>query len=325
MIELKGQAQVSVYIGEDLAQYSLGEQHPFGPGRMDAFWNEVLVQGLDSQLEVLEPDCATQEELERFHGHDYVEKVKALSEKGVGFLDDGDTPAFLEMYEAASIVVGSGLDALNNLIWNRSRRIFIPIAGLHHARRDSAAGFCVFNDCGVLIETLLKEYELERVLYVDIDAHHGDGVYYAFEDDPRVYIVDIHEDGRYLYPGTGSTEEMGSGKALGSKLNIPLLPGADDETLFACWPKVEQFIDTVEPEMILFQCGADSLKGDPLTHLAYSEAAHAFVTAQLCLLAEKHCEGRILALGGGGYNHENIAKAWVAVVNSMLTVPVFKE
>ena len=108
------------------------------------------------------------------------------------------------------------------------RRAFVPIAGLHHAARDRAAGFCVFNDCGVAIE-LLKRAGLKRIAYVDIDAHHGDGVFYAFEDDPAVIFADLHEDGRYLYPGTGMAEEIGKGAARGMKLNVPLPPGADDQ------------------------------------------------------------------------------------------------
>jgi len=198
------------------------------------------------------------------------------------------------------------------------RRAFVPIAGLHHARRDRAAGFCVFNDCGIAIEALRAEHGVRRVAYVDIDAHHGDGVFYAFEDDPELCFADLHEDGRYLYPGTGAADETGRGAAAGTKLNIPMPPDADDGAFREQWQRVEGFVRAARPEFILLQCGADSLAGDPITHLRYSAAAHGHAAARLCRLADECCQGRLLALGGGGYNLGNLASAWTAVVAAMV-------
>jgi len=198
------------------------------------------------------------------------------------------------------------------------QRAFVPIAGLHHARRDTAGGFCIFNDCGVVIETLRRTYGIRRVAYVDIDAHHGDGVFYCFEDDPELFFADIHEDGRFLYPGTGAAQETGSGGAAGTKLNIPVLPGADDNRFHQVWPRVETFIDAAQPEFIVMQCGADSIAGDPLTHMAYSPDAHAYATRSLVRLAERHAQGRLLATGGGGYNLANLAAGWNNVVTELL-------
>jgi acetoin utilization protein AcuC len=191
---------------------------------------------------------------------------------------------------------------------------FVPIAGLHHARRDAAAGFCIVNDCGIAIEMLFETYGLQRVAYVDIDAHHGDGIFYSFEHDPRLIFADMHEDGDFLYPGTGSKDEIGKGKATGTKLNIPMPPGADDTLFREKWQTVENFLEQHQPQFILFQCGADSLADDPITHLAYSEKSHAYATERLLKIANHYCEGRLLVMGGGGYNLNNIAKAWTAVV-----------
>ena len=185
------------------------------------------------------------------------------------------------------------------------------------ARRDSAAGFCVFNDCGVAIETLRSVHGLRRVAYVDIDAHHGDGVYYAFEDDPELVFADLHEDGRYLYPGTGAAEETGTGAGQGLKLNLPMPMQAGDEAFYAAWNKAEAFVDAHAPEFILLQCGADSIAGDPITHLQYTAAAHAHAARRLCVLADRHCRGRLLAMGGGGYNRDNLPRAWTAVVSEL--------
>jgi acetoin utilization protein AcuC len=198
------------------------------------------------------------------------------------------------------------------------RRAFVPIAGLHHAGRDHAAGFCVFNDCGVVIETLRRNSKLERIAYVDIDAHHGDGVFYAFENDPAVIFADMHEDGQYLYPGTGARTETGRGPAEGTKLNLPMAPGADDSAFDASWPQVIAHLEKFEPQFIVLQCGADSLEGDPITHLRYSAAAHGKAARELAQLADRLGHGRVLGLGGGGYNRQNLAQAWNAVVENLL-------
>lgn len=307
-----------VVVGPRLARYGFGEGHPFGPDRMDAFWAEARRRGLDVKVERLEPVEANAAEIERFHTPEYVARVQARSRTGEGFLDYGDTPAFPGVFEAAATVVGSMLAAMRRLLQGTCRYAFVPIAGLHHARRDGAAGFCVFNDCGVVIESLRMEHGIRRIAYVDIDAHHGDGVFYAFEADPDLCIVDFHEDGRYLYPGTGSAGETGRGPAAGTKLNVPLPPEADDALFHRLWPAAEDFLDRFRPEFFLFQCGADSIAGDPITHLNLSPALHGFVAGRLRVLAERHAQGRLLAAGGGGYNRRNLAIAWCKVLEALL-------
>ena len=311
-------ATTCVYVGDDLASYGFGQGHPFGPDRLGAFWAQARDQGLDRRVDVCTPVSTSRETLERFHTPAYVERVITQSASGEGFLDCGDTPAYPGIYEAACYVVGSVLDAVAQLMCGEHRRVFVPIAGLHHAARDSAAGFCVFNDCGIAIETLRSEYGLKRIAYVDIDAHHGDGVFYAFESDPQLIFADLHEDGRYLYPGTGATEETGQGAARGTKLNIPMAPDADDAAFHAAWEKVEQFLEAHPPEFILLQCGADSIAGDPITHLQYTPDAHRHAAARLCRLADRYCDGRLLVMGGGGYNRDNLARAWTAVVEALV-------
>jgi acetoin utilization protein AcuC len=165
---------------------------------------------------------------------------------------------------------------------------------------------------------LRKHRGLTRIAYVDIDAHHGDGVYYAFEEDADVIIADVHEDGRYLYPGTGTVQERGRGGAVGTKLNLPLAPGARDSAFADAWPQVMAHLARFEPQFLLLQCGADSLEGDPITHLRLSAASHGRAARELCELAERLGHGRLLAMGGGGYNRTNLAQAWSAVVENLL-------
>lgn len=306
-----------VYHGPALAAYGFGQGHPFGTDRLEAFWTQCRAAGLDDRLRVRAPVQAQDVELLRFHAADYLEQVKRQSASGRGYLDSGDTPAFAGMYEAAATVVGSVLDAAARVLGGECRRAFVPIAGLHHARRDSAAGFCVFNDCGVLIETLRAVHGLARIAYVDIDAHHGDGVFYAFEDDPDLIFVDLHEDGRHLYPGTGAATETGLGPAAGTKLNIPLPPYSDDAAVHAVWPAAEAFLRDARPEFVILQCGADSVRGDPLTHLQYSRGLHGEIARRLCAVADDCCRGRLVALGGGGYERANLAAAWTGVVAAL--------
>jgi acetoin utilization protein AcuC len=311
-------SNVLLVAGEEIARYGFGDGHPFGPDRHDAFMRELHQSGLDGRVLRGSARAATKEELEAFHTPAYVELVRERSATGHGYLDAGDTPAWRGLYEAASNVVGATLNAVDAVMAGKARRAFIPIAGLHHASRGHAAGFCVFNDCGVAIEMLRRRHAVRRVAYVDIDAHHGDGVFYAFEDDPDVLFADLHEDGRYLYPGTGLAEETGTGAARGTKLNLPLPPGASDAQYRAAWARVEDYLQDNEPEFILFQCGADSLEGDPITHLCLSENAHAHAATRLCAIADELGHGRVVGMGGGGYNRRNIARAWTRVVQAFV-------
>ncbi len=307
-----------VYLGDELARYSFGYDHPFGPLRHDAFSKAFFIKALDRQVDILNPVITTQDVLELFHEHAYIERVKHKSKFGTGFLDQGDTPAFIGMYEAALTVAGTVCNAIDRLLNNEYKTAFIPIAGLHHARRHIAAGFCVVNDCGIAIEYLRHKHNINRIAYIDIDAHHGDGVFYSFESDPDLIFVDFHEDGRFLYPGTGDITESGNGGARGTKLNIPMPPGASNELFMKLWPRAEEFIRKSSPEFVLIQCGADSINGDPITHMAYSESVHEYAVSRICDIANEFCDGRVVAMGGGGYNLDNIAKTWTAVVSAMI-------
>jgi len=307
---------VYVYRGDELARYGFGEGHPFGPDRHDAFHRSLAEEKLGSLIHYASPRRASLDELALFHTPDYINFVARKSAEGSGFLDGGDTPAFPGIFEIASDVVGTTLAAVDAVMAGEARQAFVPIAGLHHAGREHAAGFCVFNDCGVAVEYLRHKHGLRRIAYIDIDAHHGDGVFYGFEDDPDLLFADIHEDGRYLYPGTGSASETGKGPAAGTKLNIPLPPGAGDAEFEVVWPEVAAYVGAARPEFIIMQCGADSLEGDPITHLRFTENAHARAASELCRLANEYCGGRIIGTGGGGYNRANLARAWTRVVQA---------
>ncbi|HYP78645.1 MAG TPA: hypothetical protein VEQ17_00035 [Steroidobacteraceae bacterium] len=306
-----------VVADEALGCYGFPDGHPFGTDRQAAFLREFRARGLDRRCALGCAREATEPELRRFHTERHVDFVRQRSLAGNGPLDGGDTPAFRGCFEAASRVVGATLDAAGALLDGEADRAFVPIAGLHHAARDAAAGFCIFNDIGVLIDSL-RGAGIGPVAYVDIDVHHGDGVFYAFEGDANVIFADLHEDGAFLYPGTGRAEECGRDGGLGTKLNIPLPPGSDDAVFREHWPKVLAHVEQHRPEFIILQCGADSLGGDPLAHLQLSADSHRMAAGSLAQLADRIGHGRVLALGGGGYDRANIAAAWNAVVEALL-------
>ncbi|MGA9853468.1 MAG: acetoin utilization protein AcuC [Gammaproteobacteria bacterium] len=301
------------------AEYGFGDGHPFGHDRYGAFRSEFDSRGLEPHVTVLPARVAERRELESFHTDKYLRFVEAASAHGSGYFDAGDTPAMPGIFDAARAVVGATLNAVDGVMRGEFRRVFVPIAGLHHAGRDHAAGFCVLNDIGVAIEHLRHAHGLKRIAYVDIDAHHGDGVFYAFETDPNLLFADLHEDGRFLYPGTGRADETGKKNAVSTKLNIPMPPGAGDAEFRTAWEQVEQYLRRHQPEFILFQCGADSIAGDPIAHLKFTPAAHRYAAARLCALADEYGEGRLIALGGGGYNRRNLALAWSDVVEALLS------
>ena len=314
-------SQVCLFVSDDLGKYGFPAGHPFGPDRQEAFLDAARARSLDTKVHAMGSRQAARTEVERFHAAEYVDRVMVKSQQGVGYLDYGDTPAYLGVFEASSHVVGAALLALEAVMAGQCRRTFQPIGGLHHARRERAAGFCVFNDFGVVIETLRSKYGVKRVAYVDIDVHHGDGVYYPFETDPGVIFADIHEDGDYLYPGTGRAWEKGKGAAEGTKLNIPMLPGAGDREFLEAWKRVEAHLVKFKPEFFLLQCGADSLAGDPIAHLHYSPAAHGHAAKRMCALAHEYAGGKLMAAGGGGYSRKNIGLAWSAVLESLIEAP----
>lgn len=309
---------VALCAGEGLARYGFPAGHPLGVDRQAAFLHEAHAQRLIDRVEVLTPRLATRAQVERFHTAEHVDRVQRAERDGTEYLDQGDTPVFPGAYEAAATVVGSGLDALGRIMRGETRASLQPIGGLHHARRDASAGFCVFNDIGVIIETLRSEYGVRRVAYVDIDVHHGDGVFYAYESDADLIFADVHQDYRSLYPGTGRPDETGKGAARGTKLNINLPAGAGDREFLEAWPAVLAHLRDLAPQFVLFQCGADGLDGDALGHLRYSTQVHAQAARSLRHFADRSCAGRIMAFGGGGYNADNLARAWCAVLRELL-------
>jgi len=305
--------RTTLLYSERFLDYNLGPLHPLRPVRVKLTHDLIQSKGLldDDEIKIAAPRVASEAEILLFHEKEYVRLVQKYSEKGSGLLDAGDTPAFKECFEATSLVVGASLEACDKIMSGKFAHAFNPSGGLHHAHPERASGFCIFNDPAVSVNYLRKKYNLRRLVYLDIDAHHGDGVMYGFYDDPSLLDIDFHESGKYLFPGTGFPDEIGEEAAKGLKLNVPLLPGTGDEAYLKAFHKlVPDVVRRFRPEIILVQCGADGHADDRLAHLRLTTNTYKEVVSEMHSLAHELCEGRFLLFGGGGYTLANVPRVW---------------
>src|SRR3990170_1164203 len=294
-------------------EYNLGPYHPLRPVRVKLTYDLLKFEGLleGDTVEVVEPRLASRDEILLFHEDAYVKLVEKYSEKGSGLLDMGDPPAFKGCYEATSLVVGASLKACDLIMSGKFSHAFNPSGGLHHAHPDRASGFCIFNDPAVAISYLKTGHNVKRLLYLDIDAHHGDGVMYGFYEDPSVLDIDFHESGRFLFPGTGFPDETGEEEAKGLKVNVPLLPETGDQAYLNAFRQlVPGLVRKFRPEIILLQCGADGHFDDHLAQLRLSTNVYREIVGEVHRLAHELCNGRFLLLGGGGYTLANVPRVW---------------
>jgi len=312
----------AAYIYADtMSQHVLREDHPLRPVRL-RYTYELLeafgaFNGKTSLL--VEPRFATVDELLTTHTPGYVDAVKRYSDGGsiqdgaqYGFTAQGDNPVFPGMYEAALLSTGASVQAAEMVADGTVRVAFNPSGGLHHAMAGHASGFCVFNDPAVAINALRRRGL--RVVYVDIDAHHGDGVQAAFYGDDDVMTISLHESGRYLFPGTGEVDEVGTGKGRGYSVNVPLFPYTDDDVFLEAFDAVvPPLIDAFKPDVLATQLGIDTYMTDPLTHLALSTTGYVALVRRF-----SDMDYPWLAFGGGGYDVDAVARGWALAYGEMV-------
>ena len=305
--------------------YDFGD-HPLNPIRLDLTVRLSRELGVLDGLELITPRPATEEQLQTVHAGDYLEAVRAASDDptftgyGLGTADD---PVFPGMYDASALIAGGSAQAAQ-VVWDGSFQHAVNIAGgLHHAMRDYASGFCVFNDVVLGIRTLLAA-GAQKVAYVDIDVHHGDGVQAAFYDDARVLTISLHQDPRTLFPGTGFPDELGTGAAEGTSVNVALPPGtSDDGWLRAFRAVVPGAVRSFAPDVLVTQCGCDTHHEDPLANLELSVDGQRRAIAELHALAHEVAGGRWVAFGGGGYGLVRcVPRTWTHLLAEATGKPV---
>lgn len=313
-----------VRYGEGVPLYEHGQGHPMRPERFLLTEGLIVAYGMvDGERVVAVPSReATVEELLLVHTPRYVEAVQSAGGGGRGPWElgfgPGDNPVFPHMHAAAARVTGATLVAAEAVLSGRADHTFNPSGGLHHAMPERASGFCVYDDPAVAIAWLLDR-GVERVAYVDVDVHHGDGPQAVFYDDPRVLTVSLHQDGRTLFPGTGAVDEVGEGDARGTSVNVPLLPlTGDGDWLRAFEEIVPPLVEAFRPGVLVTQLGCDSHAADPLANLSLSTRSYRRAAEVLHELAHRVCDGRWVATGGGGYQWARVVpRAWTTYFAEM--------
>ena len=307
---------------DDFEKYDYGPEHPLNPLRLKLTYELIKAYGLLSpgDVRVVEAKSGSEDDLLLYHTRDYIDILKAADnglmipgEERYG-LGSGDNPVFEGVFEGAKLVAGASLQAAALVDGGEVPIAFNISGGLHHALASRASGFCYINDPVIVIATLLKRGR--RVAYIDIDAHHGDGVQDAFYHTDRVLTISLHESGKYLFPGTGFEDDLGEGEGRGYSVNIPMPPDADDELFVYAFNEVgPPLIERFRPDIVVGQLGVDSFRTDPLTHLNYTTNGFCEVVGKMKALSP-----RWIALGGGGYEITNVARAWTlawAIMNNV--------
>jgi acetoin utilization protein AcuC len=325
-------APARVYWHDAMTRYDFGPTHPMNPVRLDLTMRLARALGILEHVDVTTPQPASEGELGLVHTPDFVRAVRACSSPGPADalahasrhgLGTPDVPTFPEMHDVTSLIVGATLTAARDVWAGTTPHGFSPAGGLHHAMPDAAAGFCVYNDVSVAIADLLNR-GVERIAYVDIDVHHGDGVERAFWDDPRVLTISVHEGPRTLYPGTGVATDIGGPTAEGYAVNVALPPHTEDDAwLRAIHSVVPHLLDAFSPQVLVTQHGCDTHFLDPLAHLALSIDGQRMAAEALHGWAHDYTDGRWIATGGGGYAIVDVVpRTWSLLMAELGGVPL---
>ncbi|QQZ10587.1 acetoin utilization protein AcuC [Heyndrickxia vini] len=311
---------------DELLSYRFSKDHPFNQFRLTLTLDLLNELKVIHNEDIIKPRMAKDEELQLIHDPAYIAAVKSagkgqLSEEiaenyGLG---TEDTPTFPGMHEASALLVGGTLTAVDYVMTGKTPHALHLGGGLHHGFRGKASGFCVYNDSSVAIKYLQEKYHA-RVLYIDTDAHHGDGVQWSFYDDNDVCTFSIHETGRYLFPGTGNVNEWGNGIGYGYSFNMPVDAFTEDESWLQCFTTtIKEVAAYFKPDVILTQNGADSHYYDPLTHLSASINIYREIPKIAHELAHQYCDGKWIAVGGGGYDIWRVVpRAWSMIWLEMI-------
>jgi acetoin utilization protein AcuC len=327
-------ARTALSHGLNLPLYELGPQHPMTPVRYRLAVELVTAYGLldRDDVHVLSPRPATVEEITRVHPEPYVAAIRRFSENPALSLGwdvqsqwgitppNGDTPAVPGLHDRAAAVCGTTMAPVLEVWEGRAEQAIGVGGGLHHAFAHRAQGFCVYNDPAVAIQMLL-DAGAERVAFVDVDAHHGDGVQWIFYEDPRVLTCSVHESGKYLFPGTGFLGERGQGEGFGYSINVPLPPFAGDEPYVRAVEEVViPAVRAYRPDALVIEPGWDGHHSDILSHLQISMDGFERVARLLRGLAAEVTDGRFAAVGGGGYTGDVLPRGTALFFASMLDV-----
>lgn len=302
---------IKFYYHERYNEYDLGQDHPLIGDKPRKTLEFLKNSNLWKYIEVVEPRPCSEEDLQRVHTREYIERVKFLSRIG-GYLSI-DTPAPKGIFEIACLACGGSKEG-GEILFRGSELAINPLGGFHHASRDKSSGFCFFNDIAVSIEFLREKYNLKKIAVIDLDVHHANGTQDIYYRDPGVLLISFHQDGRTLYPGTGFSEEVGEGEGEGFTINLPFVPGAGNQSYIEAFDEiVPDIVSQFKPEVIIYQSGVDTHHRDPLANIFLTYPAYFSLAKRIKELSDKICK-KLLVLMGGGYNSEASIKCYYNIV-----------
>jgi acetoin utilization protein AcuC len=311
-----------------LLQYDFKKDHPLKPDRLNLTYHLSKYLGLLDKVKEIAPTLASRQELELFHSSEYIDAVEDSGTNnnihphyGLG---TSDNPIFPLIHNTGARYVGATLDAMRAIMDGASNAFCIS-GGFHHAHKNEASGFCIYNDVAIAINMLHQKKKC-RVLYFDFDAHHGDGVQNAFYRSKEVMTISVHQTGKTLFPGTGFIYETGGAEGIGYSVNVPLMPGAGTPELIRVFNEiVVPLFESFKPDLLVTQMGVDGHYMDPLAHLTYTSHGYETIIRKLRNMSSDICKLGWLAVGGGGYHPVNVARLWTLFLAVMLDEDVPNE
>ena len=311
-----------------LLQYEFKKDHPLKPDRLNMTYHLSKHLGLLDKVKEIEPTLASRQELELFHSPEFIDAVEDSGtnnnihpQYGLG---TGDNPIFPLIHDTGARYVGATLDAMRAIMDGASNAFCIS-GGLHHAHKNAASGFCIYNDVAIAINMLHQKKKC-KVLYFDFDAHHGDGVQNAFYQSKDVMTISVHQSGKTLFPGTGFIYETGGAEGAGYSVNVPLMPGAGTPELIRVFDDiVVPLFESFKPDLLVTQMGVDGHYLDPLAHLTYTSHGYETIIRKLRDMSSDICKLGWLAVGGGGYHPVNVARLWTLFLAVILDEEIPNE
>ena len=316
--------ETAIIYSRKYLQHKTGVYHPESPARLRVILRELNKSGIfnNESCKIVNPEPIKINELEKIHSRNYIQYIKKFCQKGGGFLDRYDTEVSLESYDVALLAAGGTWNAVNTVMngMYKNSIAFIRPPG-HHAGSDYAMGFCVFNNVAVAASQLIEKFNLNRVLILDIDAHHGNGTQEIFYKNNKVLYISLHED-PIEFPLTGFATELGEDEGLGFSVNLPFPYGTDDKTYFRGYNEiVEPIIRQFKPQFILVSLGFDNHYSDPIGNLQLSSDSYLKIFDSLLNLSSHFCQGKMVAVLEGGYNLRILGKLACAITAKMAGIP----